>query len=388
MKRIAVVGASGFVGSAVVEHLISQENYEIVPLIHNSGNALRIARLGISPQSLNVLVRDEVETALNGCTHVINCSRGDETVMLQGLRNLLAASHRKEIRRFVHLSSVLVYGDPPPNDSKHEDGRTEPKKGTYGSIKLRQDQLIMKASSEGLSSVILCPPNISGPYSEFLLQLLNAMRISQFALMGDGSAPCNLIDVSNLVGAIELALSKGKGDGTRIFVTDDEKTKWHDVVEGLAPLADLKEPVPTISKEELSRICAAQEESRASLLKSMKHLVSSNVRAAMRKDPFWAKIDQAARRGIGMLGHRAEERLRLLIEGPTPIQEVKANPHFDTRLCAQQLRGVRHSCDRAKRELDYRPLHSFSESMDAFRVWYRTLHGMDSGAWDLLRELY
>jgi len=95
MRRIAVVGASGFVGSALVERLLVQGADEVVPFIHSSGNAMRLARRGIELRMLDLLDSTQVEAALSGITHVVNCSRGDEDVMLTGLRNLLAASRKR-----------------------------------------------------------------------------------------------------------------------------------------------------------------------------------------------------------------------------------------------------------------------------------------------------
>src|SRR6185503_20073057 len=108
------------------------------------------------------------------------------------------------VQRFVHLSSVAVYGDPPPAESVHESAPTKPENGSYGWIKLQQDQLVKEAAIAGLPSVILCPPNISGPYSDYLVSLVDCLRGGRFAMLQDGSAPCNLVDVSNLSHAIEL----------------------------------------------------------------------------------------------------------------------------------------------------------------------------------------
>ena len=117
MRRIAIVGASGFVGSTLVERLLVQARHEVLPLIHSSGNAWRLARLGIDLPAVDLLVQDEIERALRGCTHVVNCALGGADVMLKGFQNLLAASRKNKVERFIHLSSVLVYGDPPPPES-------------------------------------------------------------------------------------------------------------------------------------------------------------------------------------------------------------------------------------------------------------------------------
>src|SRR5439155_8791005 len=182
----------------------------------SSGNAWRLARLGIALLAVDLLVPDEIDRALRGCTHVVNCALGSADAMVKGLQNLLAASRKNNVERFIHLSSVLVYGDPPPPESGHENAQTRPT-GTYGRIKLQQDRMVRQASRTGLPSVILCPPNVSGPYSPFLVKVLDALRAGAFALLDDGKTPCNLIDVSNLAHAIELALDRGTANGKRIF---------------------------------------------------------------------------------------------------------------------------------------------------------------------------
>jgi nucleoside-diphosphate-sugar epimerase len=388
MKRIAVVGASGFVGSTLVERLLARGTAEVLPFIHSSGNAWRLARLGIELRTLNLLDGRQVEASLHGVTHVVNCSRGGDDVMLRGLKNLLAASKKQRVERFVHLGSVAVYGDPPPPESVREAAPTLPGRGTYGWVKLQQDRMVMRACQEDLPSLILCPPNISGPHSIYLVGLVDALRAGEFALLDDGSAPCNLVDVSNLSLAIELALSNGPADGARVFVTDDENTNWKYVIDSLVSLAGSAQPVPSISLEELSRTGGAVDKPQGSVLRSLKHLVSSEVRQAMRKDPLWEKVDTVLRRGVAQMGKAVENTLRISVEGPTRIAKVNIGQRLDLRLCRQQLRGVMHSCELAKSRLTYRPAYSVAESMEAFRTWYRSHHGMDSDVWPLLHQLY
>jgi nucleoside-diphosphate-sugar epimerase len=308
--------------------------------------------------------------------------------MVKGLQNLLAASQKNKVERFIHMSSVLVYGDPPPAESVHEDAPTHPAKGTYGWLKLQQDRMVLRACQAGLPSVILCLPNIAGPYSPYLLRVLEALRADAFALLDDGKTPCNLVDVSNLAHAIELALDRGTADGKRMFVTDDEDTTWRDVIAGLTPVAERTEPVPIISREELLRLRLADSRPSLSVVQSLKHLVSGDVRAAMRQDPLWAKVEQALGHGMTRLGKGVAERLRRSIAGPPPIPKVQRGSQYNAQLCIQQLRGVRHASDLAKQELGYKPLYTFAASMRAFCAWYRGQHGMDTGSWDLLKQLY
>ena len=136
----------------------------------------------------------------------------------------------------------------------------------------------------------------------------------------------------------------------------------------------------------IQAVAQAAGESRL-LLQSLKHLVSRDVRAAMRQDPLWAKAEQALGQGVSRLGKVMEERLRLSIVGSPPIPKVQRGSQYNAQLCLQQLRGVRHASDLAKQELGYQPLCTFAASMRAFCAWYRSQHGMDTGHWDLLKQL-
>src|SRR5437867_4102264 len=162
--------------------------------------------------------------------------------------------------------------------------------------------MVMRACREGLPSLILCPPNISGPNSIYLVGLVDALRHGEFALLEDGFAPCNLVDVSNLSLAIDLALSNGPADGPRLFVTDDENTNWKGVIDSLVSLTGSEEPAPSVTREQLSRAGDGEEKSPRSVLKSLKHLISSDVRQALRKDPGWATVDTVLRRGVTRMG--------------------------------------------------------------------------------------
>jgi len=109
--RVAVVGASGFVGATLVERLLGHGT-DVRALIHSSGGAWRLSRHGIPLHAFDLLSPAETAHALEGCTHVVDCSRGTRALMFEGLQNLLDASRAARVERFVHVSSVAVYGDP------------------------------------------------------------------------------------------------------------------------------------------------------------------------------------------------------------------------------------------------------------------------------------
>lgn len=387
-KRVAIFGASGLVGTAVVERLLKQGRDDIVPLIHSSGNAWRLASQGIPLKQVDLLDKATLQGALNGCTHVVNCSRGEDDFMIQGLRNLLEVARAEKVERFVHLSSVAVYGDPPHPLSITEDAPTEPAKGSYGWVKLHQDTMVAKAAKEGLNAITLCPPNIGGPSSYFLIQLTTLLRAGGFALLEDGATCCNVVDVANLAAAVESALERGPNDGKRVFVTDQMDVTWRDVIGGLAPLAGVQwAEIPRITRKELAQVWPPAKE-HLSVTRAVKHVLSSDVRRALRKDPLLRKVDQTLRDTIARFGSVAEGRVRKSLYGSLRPSQVSVEPELNYQICAQQLRGIRHSSARATQTIGYKPPYSFQESMAAFAAWYRWHHGFDSPFSDLTRELF
>jgi nucleoside-diphosphate-sugar epimerase len=204
-----------------------------------------------------------------------------------------------------------------------------------------------------------------------------------------GGAVCNLIDVNNLARAIELGLDHCSSRSPRLFVTDDEDITWRQVIDGLSPLyGDLPEP-PSIERIELERLRdALNAKPKVNIIRSLKHLVSSDIRAALRRDPLWARVDTALRSSVAKLGLALEDKIRLSIEGPMVVQKHSSKPNINIRLSAQQLRGVRHSSAVAKRTINYAPQYSFTDSMAAYRAWYRNHTGRNTPMWSLAQYLW
>lgn len=391
-QRVVILGASGFVGTTLTERLLSRPQVDVIPVIHSAGSAWRLGRRSTPLVQVDIADRVALAGVMRDATHVVNCTRGSRGVMIDGLRNILAACRSAGVRRLVHLSSVMVYGDPPHPDSHHEDAPCKPLRGaeSYGLVKLEQDKMIQKAAAAGLASVVLCPPNISGPFSGYITGIVNGLRDSSFALLDDGESPCSLVDVRNLCHAIELALDTECAalDGSRIFLTDGEPVSWKDVVTELLELSGL-ENVRRIDRADLLRLVERRTAiAEISVGASIRHLVSSDVRAVLRKDPLLAKLDHAARTAVSKLGRGVETKLRHGIEGPIPVSRPDPYATLAVGLCAQQLRGVRHLNERAEKMLAFRPPVSFRQSMLDFRQWYREMHGMDTPLWSISRHLY
>lgn len=386
-ERLAIIGASGFVGSALTEYAVDHAGLDVIPFCHSTGGASRLAHRGMSIRQLDLMDRAAVEAALSGVDYVANCSRGGDRLMLTGLENLLHACFKRSVKKLVHLSSVAVYGDPPPPSSTNEDAPTEPAPRSYGATKLAQDRLVQRAASKGVPSVILCPPNIIGPYSDYLTDIIQSIEAGRFRYIGGGHRCINVVDVNNLSACMISALRSEVIDGRRLFACEPADVNWLDLIMELEPVLRDHPAIPSIRVEMFADDGAAPGPSplrKQGLASALKHLASDEVRTALRGNPMWASMEKTAKGGVRLMGKGVEDRLRNTFAGPIKVAVARPEEMIDRPLIAQQLRGVKHDPGRCHRELGFTPPLTFAESMESFRNWYIEHFDLGSSEWAML----
>ena len=380
MSRVAVIGASGFLGTAVIERLAPR--MPVIPIIRGSGRAARLARLGIGMRRVDARDFGALCETLEGCTDVVNCTMSNATGLVESTRTVVAACQKLQVRRLVHISSVAVYGEPPSPLSATEDGPELAARGTYGWAKLCQDRIVLKAARGGLPCTILCPPLISGCYSYQVLNLLRQLRLGRVPLVDGGSSICNFVDVENLAYAVELAVTDRDAHAQRLFITDDSHFTWRDLIESLRALAP-QANVSQISRDEAAAYLQRNRAPSRSMKQTLKHIVSPHVRTVLREDPLLASLESRISRVKRTLSRRS--RMPDLDAARCPQNALPAD--WDVATLQRQSRDVVHSCAGAKELLGYRPLRDTRESMQQFVDWYRATFGWTDPLGDLCREL-
>src|SRR5208283_5049661 len=119
-RKILVVGASGFLGSRLTERLAIDFGLRVRATFHTPAKAIRLARLPVELFECDLLERDQVMRAVDGCDVIINCAVGKvrspkdkETAMRvydDGTRNLLDAAKKNGVSKFIHISTAAVSG--------------------------------------------------------------------------------------------------------------------------------------------------------------------------------------------------------------------------------------------------------------------------------------
>ncbi|RPI90675.1 MAG: NAD-dependent epimerase/dehydratase family protein [Planctomycetaceae bacterium] len=385
--RVAVFGASGLLGATVVQRLRENPQIELRPLIHSTGGAWRLARLGISLETADVLKPNEIAERLRGCTHAVNCTRGPQEVMIQGLQHLLDACGRSGVQRLVHISSVSAYGDLKPAENITEDHPLRPPHDGYARIKAQQDRMVDRAMRKGLDCISLCPPMITGPHSGFLVELLRMLRKGTFAFVEEGRFPLPTADVANVAYGVERALLCAERVPGRVFITDGSTPTWKEVVESLLPLSGREPPLPTMTAQAALKLIEATKQKKATIRGAAGHLLSSKVRSALREDALFARAEASLKSFAGFLPKSLLQRLKDGAGGPVVRQRPAGGPKPDRMVLWRQLRRLSFAIDKARGTLGYDPQVDFPLSMQAFSAWYTTHSGVGGENSDLLRQI-
>jgi nucleoside-diphosphate-sugar epimerase len=211
--KILVTGAAGFIGHNVVRFLEKQDheifgldnrtNYGFIP--QDEAEYLfkeRARRVHTFPMVGDIRDNDDVQQrvgmfGIKTIVHLASFPRQKvveqnpalaSEVMSTGLINLLEAARTHQIKRFVYISSSMVYGD--FDSDVTEDAQCNPV-GQYGIMKYMGEQLVKDyARRYGFEYVIIRPSAVYGEYdvedrvvSKFML---GAMRGETLKVKGAG----------------------------------------------------------------------------------------------------------------------------------------------------------------------------------------------------------
>ncbi|NOJ44293.1 SDR family oxidoreductase [Bradyrhizobium australiense] len=119
--KIAVVGGTGLIGSAIVAHLFAR-GHVVVSMSrsgHSGPGAHRVDISKATSPSYWVPHLDGVEAVVN-CAGVLQDSPGESTSMVHhhGIANLFAACEQLQIRRVIHFSAIGVDRETPSDFSR------------------------------------------------------------------------------------------------------------------------------------------------------------------------------------------------------------------------------------------------------------------------------
>lgn len=196
---IAVTGAGGFLGPAVVEAL-AQRGARVLAIVGPPGQSFRVPTGAASiaqaeicdPQSLKKLIASsEMVVHLAGPPSVeesFQCSPEYVRVHVQGTASLLQACHAARVQRLVYVSSAQVYGRPATNPVSEDHPLSA--RSPYGAVKIGAEKLVeAQVHAMGLKGIVLRPFSLYGPGAR------SDSLVARIIQMGRSGTPVTLQDL-------------------------------------------------------------------------------------------------------------------------------------------------------------------------------------------------
>jgi len=244
--RILVTGAAGFVGTKVVQTLLSYGFVNLRCLIRTTSKAknLETTIKDASAENVeilqgNLLSRDVCQKAVTDVSIIYHLAAGiDKTYpgcflnSVVTTRNLLdAAIVQPNLKRFVNTSSIAVYSNEKIkrggllDESCEVDDKILERSEPYTYGKVKQDELVLAyAKQNNLPYVIVRPSVVFGPGKAKITDRIGSDTLGVFLHLGLGNIiPLTYVD--NCAEAIVLAGLKKGVDGQVFNITDDNLPK-------------------------------------------------------------------------------------------------------------------------------------------------------------------
>ncbi len=240
--KVLVTGGSGFIGSHLVERLLS-EGMEVRCLVRDPGRLrwLGSIKSGVDGSALELVTGDctkrgTLASAVAGVDRVYHVAGATWAMNSeaffrqnsQSTRNLLDAccEYTPDLDRFVYVSSLAAAG---PGRLSPVSERDSPRPlGAYGASKAAAEYHVLRASHR-LPTVILRPAAVYGPRDEGFLQYFRLVKRGLVLEFGAVRRRVSMCHVADVVTAVAAAGNNQVGSGSVFFVADPEAYDWSEV---------------------------------------------------------------------------------------------------------------------------------------------------------------
>ncbi len=242
--QILITGGTGFIGSQLAMRclekgysvrVLGQENTiaesENKKLIESKGAEVILASIADKDRLFELSKEIDVVYHLAAAQHEMNVpDQKFWDVNVKGTENILEASISAGVKRFVHGSTIGVYGS--MKGLINEQSPCKPD-NIYGKTKLEAEKLVLSYKDK-LPVVVIRIPEVYGPGDRRLLKLFKAIKKGRFLMIGNGKNMHHLIFVDDLIEGFFLSATTEKAIGKVFLLAGKEAISTNDMVAKIA----------------------------------------------------------------------------------------------------------------------------------------------------------
>ncbi|MFP4106147.1 MAG: NAD-dependent epimerase/dehydratase family protein [Phycisphaerae bacterium] len=246
-----VTGATGLLGSHIVEKLIEQGK-PVRVLVRETSDTSFLDTLDVEQVVGDVTDPDSLKAAMQGVEIVYHSAAqvGDwgpwerfVAVTIEGTRNMLNAARDANIKRFLHISSISTYGHPNEEGLVLDEsaplgslGENLHKWSYYSRAKVEAEKLVWEYHNRGdIVATVVKPSWLYGERDRASLpRLITAIRKGKAKILGDGQNLLNLTYAGNEAEGCILAAESEQAAGEIYNLSSDGKITLEEYMNKIA----------------------------------------------------------------------------------------------------------------------------------------------------------
>jgi nucleoside-diphosphate-sugar epimerase/2-polyprenyl-3-methyl-5-hydroxy-6-metoxy-1,4-benzoquinol methylase len=250
--QILITGGTGFIGSRLALQclqrkdeviILGQENTraerENLQMLKDSGAKVVLGSITDKGLLNEVTIGTDVVFHLAAAQHEANIP--DQIfydINVEGTRNLIEASIKAKVKRFIHGSTIGVYGS--PNGPVNEMSTCNPV-NIYGKTKLEGEKVVLSYKNE-IPLVNIRISETYGPGDRRLLKLFKAIKKKVYFRIGPGKNLHQLIYIDDLINGMLMASESKKALGESILLVGSKAVTTDEMCDTIAQVLNTSIP--------------------------------------------------------------------------------------------------------------------------------------------------
>jgi nucleoside-diphosphate-sugar epimerase len=234
--KALVTGGNGFIGSHLVELLLSKQ-YTVRCLVRETSDLTWLNGLNVEFCFGDLFDGEALRAAVTGVDYVYHSAGVTKAKRKEdyyqgntaGTKNILnsVAYNNPNLKRFIHISSQTASGPSPSKEPIDENAPPHPIT-TYGKSKLRAEEECLQHKGR-IPITIVRPPVVYGPRDKDVFEFFSTMNKRLQPIVGFNEKCVSMIHVTDLVRGFVMAAESTAALGQTYFISSARVYNWKEI---------------------------------------------------------------------------------------------------------------------------------------------------------------